>query len=65
MNLQLWESAITDPEYHFVLNQKIGGSEYSFEDIRDTEANPFGKDAIQHMFDSCKNIKGAKKESKS
>lgn len=59
-----WESEIVQPEFHFLLNQKIGDNEYSFEDIRDTEAKPFGKDAIQKMFDSCKNIKELKKEPK-
>lgn len=61
----LWESEIVQPEFHFLLNQKIGGNDYSFEDIRDTEVDPFGKEAIQKMFDSSKNIKEVKKESKS
>lgn len=61
----LWESEIVQPEFHFLLNQKIGDNNYSFEDIRDTENNAFGKDAIQKMFDSCKNIKEIKRESKS
>lgn len=58
----MWESAITDPEFHFLVNKKIGASEYSFEDIKDTQANPFGKDAIQKMFDSSKNIVEVSKE---
>ncbi len=58
----MWESEIVQPEFHFLMNQKIGASEYSFEDIKDTEVNPFGKEAIQKMFDSAKNIKELKKE---
>lgn len=61
-NAIFWQSEITQPEYHFLMNQKIGSSEYSFEDIRDPEANPLGKDAVQRMFDSSKNIKEVKKE---
>jgi hypothetical protein len=61
----MWESEIVQPEFHFLLNQKIGNAEYSFEDIKDTEASPFGKDAIQKMFDSSKNIKEIKKEAHS
>ena len=61
----MWESEIVQPEYHFLMNQKIGGSDYSFEDIRDPEANPLSKDAIQKMFDSAKNIKEMKKEDNS
>ena len=61
----MWESEIVQPEFHFLLNQKIGTNDYSFEDIRDTESNPFGKDAIQKMFDSSKNIKEIVKENKS
>lgn len=56
-NAILWESEIVQPEYHFLINQKIGNSDYSFEDIKDTEANPPSKEAIQKMFDSAKNIK--------
>jgi hypothetical protein len=61
-NAIMWESAITDPEFHFLINQKVGNSEYSFEDTRDTQANPPSKDAIQKMFDSSKNIIEVKKE---
>lgn len=64
-----WESAWGDdnaePQFHFVVNQKIGNGEYSFEDIRDPEVRSFGKDAIQKMFDSCKSIKEVKQENKS
>jgi hypothetical protein len=57
-----WESEITKPEFHFLINQKIGTSEYSFEDIKSTEVEPFGKETIQKMFDSAKGIKEIKKE---
>ncbi len=61
-NAIFWESEITKPEFHFIINQKIGTTDYSFEEIKSTEAEPFGKDAIQKMFDSSKNIKEIKKE---
>ncbi|MCC6372056.1 MAG: hypothetical protein IT236_13715 [Bacteroidia bacterium] len=64
-NAIMWESAITEPEFHFIVNQKIGNSEYSFEDLFNSEGNTYGKDAVQKMFDSCKNIKEVKKETKS
>jgi hypothetical protein len=56
-----WESEITKPEFHFILNQKIGNTDYSFEEIKSTDAEPFSKDAIQKMFDSAKNVKEVKK----
>ncbi|MES2678467.1 MAG: hypothetical protein V4635_01220 [Bacteroidota bacterium] len=59
-NAILWESEIMQPEFHFLVNQKIGNTDYSFEDIKSTDANPFGKEAIQKMFDSSKNIKEIK-----
>lgn len=62
-NAIMWESEITQPEFHFLINQKIGNSEYSFEEIKSTEGeNVYGKEAIQKMFDSAKNIKEIKKE---
>jgi hypothetical protein len=61
-NAIMWESQIVQPEFHFLINQKIGTADYNFEDIRDTESNTLGKDAIQKMFDSAKNIKEMKKE---
>lgn len=64
-NAIMWESAITQPEFHFLINQKIGNTEYSFEEVKDSEAAPFGKEAIQKMFDSCKNIKETKKQANS
>lgn len=57
-----WESAIVQPEYHFSVNKKIGSSDYNFSDIRDTEANVLGKDAVQKMFESAKNVKEIKSE---
>ena len=61
-NAIMWESQIVQPEFHFLINQKIGTADYNFEDIRDTESNTLGKDAVQKMFDSAKNIKEMKKE---
>jgi hypothetical protein len=58
----IWESGITQPEFHFLLNKQTGGSEYSFEDIRDPELKPFGKEAVERMFESSKKIIGNKNE---
>lgn len=61
-NAILWESEIVQPEYHFLMNQKVDGMDYSFEDIHDTEGSTLGKEAIQKMFNSAKNIKEVKKQ---
>ena len=53
----LWESEIVQPEFHFCVNQKIENAEYSFEDIKATDAKPFSKGDIQKMFDCARNIK--------
>ena len=58
----MWESEITKPEFHFITIQKIGTSSYTFEDIKSTEAEPFGKEIIQKMLDAAKGIKEVKKE---
>ncbi|MBS1652468.1 MAG: hypothetical protein JSU07_10695 [Bacteroidetes bacterium] len=50
----LWESEITKPEFHFLYNLKAGAVEYSIEDIRSTDAEPFGKETIQKMYESAK-----------
>ncbi len=52
--LLVWESEITQPEFHFYLNKKIKNSEYSFEDLKSTELEPFGKNAILEMVERCK-----------
>ncbi len=57
-----WESEITKPEFHFISIQKIGSNAYTFEDIKSTEAEPFGKESIQKMLDAVKGIKEIKKE---
>ena len=51
-----WESAITEPEFHFLMNVKIAGQDYSFQDIQDPERKLPGKTAVQKMFDACKNV---------
>ena len=57
-----WESEITVPEFHFLLNQKIGTTDYSFKETESTENGPYSKESIQKMFDSAKSIKEKKKE---
>jgi hypothetical protein len=58
----MWESAITEPEFHFIVNHTIAGGEYNIQDIRVTEGKAFGKDAIQKMYESAKGIKEKKKQ---
>ena len=60
-----WESEIVKPEFHFLINQKIGNTDYCIEDLKSTETEPFDKATTQKMFDSGKNIKEIKKEEKS
>ena len=48
-----WESAITRPEFHLCLNKKIKNAEYSFEDRRSSEVEPFQKEGVQKMLDAC------------
>lgn len=60
-----WESAITDPEYHFIINHKIGTSDYHIKDLNNPDGKPFDKESAQKMFDSAKNIKEIKKEAPS
>jgi hypothetical protein len=55
--LLFWESQITKPEFHFVMNKKIGSAEYAFEDSRETEGGTFGKDAIEKMLSCCEQAK--------
>ena len=52
----MWESAITQPEYHFYSIQKVGKNTYVFEDVVPADGQPLGKDAIQKMLDSAKQI---------
>lgn len=61
----IWESEIVKPEHHFLLNRKIADAEYSFEDIRDTEKDPFTKEEIQKMFDACELAVPVKKDANS
>jgi hypothetical protein len=52
----IWESAIVQPEFHFLRSIKAGTSEYSCEDLRREDGTGYGKDAIETMYNSCKNI---------
>jgi hypothetical protein len=61
-NMLLWESEIAEqPQFHFVINKTINNTEYSFEDLKNTENDPYSKTAIQKMFDICKNTEGNQK----
>jgi hypothetical protein len=51
----VWESGITSPEFHFVVNARISGGDYAFEDLRESEHAPFTKDAVMKMYNSCCN----------
>lgn len=57
----MWESAITEPEFHFIINVKVGTAEYHINDMNSPDAKPYDKDAVQKMYDSAKNIKEIKK----
>jgi hypothetical protein len=57
----MWESEITKPEYHFYSIQKAAGNTYVFEDIVAADGEPLGKEAIQKMLDSAKQIVEKKK----
>ena len=60
-NALFWESEVVQPEYHFFVNQKMGNSDYSFEDIKSTDLEPFGKAAVETMFNSSMNIQPLEK----
>ena len=55
-NAIMWESEITKPEYHFYTIQKIGTSNYVFEDVVPMDGEPFSKENTQKMYDSAKTI---------
>ncbi len=57
----MWESEITKPEYHFYSIQKAAGNTYVFEDIVSADGEPLGKEAVQKMLDSAKQIIEKKK----
>jgi len=61
-NAILWESAITEPEYHFVLNTKVAGREFSFQDAQNTESKAPGKMSVELMFNNCKSIQELSKK---
>lgn len=55
-NAIFWESAITEPEYHFIINSKIAGRAFCFQDVSSTETKPPGKSSVQMMFNNCQSI---------
>jgi hypothetical protein len=60
----VWESGITTPEFHFVVNRNISGSDYAFEDLRASEHAPFSKDAVMIMYHSCCNTQSAQNDAR-
>lgn len=46
----IWESAITETEYHFNCNRRLGGGTYSFSDI---PGSAFSEEAVEIMFESA------------
>jgi hypothetical protein len=60
-----WESEIVKPEFHFFLNKKLNNNDYSFEDIKDTEKDPFSQEDIRRMFEASRNAHEIKKETNS
>lgn len=61
----VWESELVQPEFHFLINVNLAGNTYSMQDIVDNEVTPFGKEVIQKMYESCKNVKEVQKAPKS
>lgn len=57
-SILFWESAITEPEYHFYMVEKTGELSYIIEDIRELN---FNKEEIQTMIDAAKSIKASEK----
>jgi hypothetical protein len=55
----MWQSTITTPEFHFVLNKNIGGGEYSFQDI---PGSAFSASCIKTMFNSASEATEVHKE---
>jgi hypothetical protein len=53
----IWESQVIDPEFHFLVNTKIGNSVYSFEEIKETQGNGYSREAVTKMYDSAISIK--------
>lgn len=56
-NAIFWESSITEPEFHFLINNTINNRDFSFQDLQDPENKLFSKAVVQKMFESCKSIK--------
>jgi hypothetical protein len=61
-NSLMWESEVVQPEFHFFINKKVGDRDFSFEDIKSTDLEPFGKAAVETMFESSKNIQPLQKQ---
>ncbi len=55
-NAIFWESAIIEPEYHFVLNTRVAERDFSFQDVQNTESKAPGKTSVQMMFNNSKGI---------
>ena len=53
-----WESAITEPEFHFYTVEKAGALFYTIEDIREIN---FNQREIQTMIEAAKSMKPAEK----
>lgn len=53
----IWESQVINPEYHFLVNTRIGNVVYSFEEIKDTQSNGFTKEAVAKMYESATSVK--------
>ena len=53
----IWESQIVEPEFHFLVNNTVNQSSFSFEDIHDPQMKTFTKDAIEKMYHSATNLR--------
>ena len=59
-----WESEVTQPEFHFLINRKVGNAEYSFEELPNPDGNPYRREAVQRMYNSCISISEAQNQPK-
>jgi hypothetical protein len=55
----MWESEITKPEYHFLLNKTFGSTAYSFSNIDDPDFHN-GQEQVEKMLNACQEARAGK-----
>jgi hypothetical protein len=53
----VWESEITQPEYHIYAVVTAGNSKYVIHDLENTESEPYNEEQIKIMVDAVKSVK--------